>query len=319
MPPDLAEQIPWVHEACEALGVPILTYAALRGRRRDRHAGDEGASPPASTSRSSPATRISSSSSHDGIKVYNPRDDGTWFDAEGVKEKFGVRPEQVVDVLALMGDSIDNIKGVPGIGEKGARDLIATVRHARGAAGARRRSHEQALSRGPARPRRRCAPEPRAGPDPDRRAGRIRPRGAAIPRRVARAVLRAVHASRVPHRSSWSTRRRADTVGKDYAVVAHVDELRALAAELRAAGRFALPGAAGRPGGDAVGHRRARVLDRDRGTRDTCRCRPPARDGDLFGIRDDGPVDPRARCTRCAGGAETAVRGRGDRARSGTT
>ena len=37
---DLAEQIPWVHEACEALGVPILTVAALRGRRRDRHAGD---------------------------------------------------------------------------------------------------------------------------------------------------------------------------------------------------------------------------------------------------------------------------------------
>src|SRR5438093_328773 len=35
-------------------------------------------------------------------------------------------PEQVIDVLALMGDSIDNVKGVPGIGEKGARDLIAT-------------------------------------------------------------------------------------------------------------------------------------------------------------------------------------------------
>jgi 5'-3' exonuclease len=63
---------------------------------------------------------------HDGIKVYNPRDDGTWFDAAGVKEKFGVLPSQVVDVLALMGDTIDNIKGVPGIGEKGARDLIAT-------------------------------------------------------------------------------------------------------------------------------------------------------------------------------------------------
>ena len=42
-----------------------------------------------------------------------------------MKEKFGVSPAQVVDVLALMGDSIDNIKGVPGIGEKGARDLIA--------------------------------------------------------------------------------------------------------------------------------------------------------------------------------------------------
>src|SRR4029453_16281959 len=34
--------------------------------------------------------------------------------------------DQVVDVMALMGDSIDNVKGVPGIGEKGARDLIAT-------------------------------------------------------------------------------------------------------------------------------------------------------------------------------------------------
>ena len=54
------------------------------------------------------------------------RDDGTWYDAEGVKEKFGVAPEQVVDVLALMGDTIDNIKGVPGIGDKGARELIAT-------------------------------------------------------------------------------------------------------------------------------------------------------------------------------------------------
>src|SRR5204863_4840890 len=51
---------------------------------------------------------------------------GTWYDAAAVKEKFGVAPEQVVDVLALMGDTIDNIKGVPGIGDKGARELIAT-------------------------------------------------------------------------------------------------------------------------------------------------------------------------------------------------
>ncbi|MEO8071547.1 MAG: DNA polymerase I, partial [Acidobacteriota bacterium] len=63
---------------------------------------------------------------HDTIRVYNPRDEGTWFGAAGVVEKFGVRPDQVVDVLSLMGDSIDNIKGVPGIGEKGARELIAT-------------------------------------------------------------------------------------------------------------------------------------------------------------------------------------------------
>jgi len=43
-----------------------------------------------------------------------------------VKEKFGVTPDQVVDVLALMGDTIDNVKGVPGIGEKGAHALIST-------------------------------------------------------------------------------------------------------------------------------------------------------------------------------------------------
>ncbi len=60
------------------------------------------------------------------IRVYNPKDEGTWFDAGGVTTKFGVAPSQVVDVLALMGDTSDNVKGVPGIGEKGARDLITT-------------------------------------------------------------------------------------------------------------------------------------------------------------------------------------------------
>ena len=75
--------------------------------------------------------------------MFNPRDEGAWFDADGVLQKFGVRPNQVVDVLALMGDSIDNIKGVPGIGEKGARDLIA-ARVARRAARRRPTSRRSA-------------------------------------------------------------------------------------------------------------------------------------------------------------------------------
>ena len=69
-----------------------------------------------------PATRILSLGRR--IRVFNPKEEGTWYDADGVKEKFGVPPDLVVDVLALMGDTIDNIKGVPGIGEKGAIQLI---------------------------------------------------------------------------------------------------------------------------------------------------------------------------------------------------
>ena len=64
---------------------------------------------------------------HDGLKVYNPKEDGHLVRRRGrARRSSASLPEQVVDVLALMGDSIDNIKGVPGIGEKGARDLIAT-------------------------------------------------------------------------------------------------------------------------------------------------------------------------------------------------
>ncbi|QGU33957.1 DNA polymerase I [Thermochromatium tepidum] len=45
---------------------------------------------------------------------------GTWLDPAGVREKFGVPPERIVDYLALMGDSVDNIPGVPGCGPKTA-------------------------------------------------------------------------------------------------------------------------------------------------------------------------------------------------------
>jgi DNA polymerase-1 len=56
--------------------------------------------------------------------VYNPTKDLT-LDERGVKEFFGVAPPQVIDVLALWGDSSDNIPGVPGIGEKTAKSLIS--------------------------------------------------------------------------------------------------------------------------------------------------------------------------------------------------
>lgn len=52
---------------------------------------------------------------------------GSAMDVEGVKEKFGVAPEQIIDYLALMGDSSDNIPGVPGIGPKTASGLLVGV------------------------------------------------------------------------------------------------------------------------------------------------------------------------------------------------
>jgi DNA polymerase-1 len=124
MPPDLAEQVPLVREACEALGVPILTF---QGFEADDVIGTLAVQAQAAGFDVAIVTGDKDffQMVGGGIRVYNPRDEGTWYDADAVIEKLGVRPDQVVDVLALMGDAIDNIKGVPGIGEKGARELIA--------------------------------------------------------------------------------------------------------------------------------------------------------------------------------------------------
>ena len=127
MPSDLAEQIGFVHQACEALGVKVLTFTGFEADDvigtlavRAAHEGR----PVAIVTGDKDFFQLVNDST--GIRVFNPRDEGQWYDEAGVKTKFGVAPEQVVDVLALMGDSIDNIKGVPGIGEKGARELIST-------------------------------------------------------------------------------------------------------------------------------------------------------------------------------------------------
>jgi DNA polymerase-1 len=60
----------------------------------------------------------------DGVSMLNPAKDDEWYDAEKVRAFLGVPPAQVADLFALVGDAIDNIPGAPGIGEKGARDLI---------------------------------------------------------------------------------------------------------------------------------------------------------------------------------------------------
>jgi DNA polymerase-1 len=238
MPPDLAEQIPWVHEACEALGVPILTS--------ERYEADDviGTLAEKAVEAGFEVAIVTGDKDffqlvHNGISVYNPKDDGTWYDAEAVKEKFGVTPAQVVDVLALMGDSIDNIKGVPGIGEKGARDLIATyeslealLEHASEVSNKRYREGllNYAEDARQSRELARIRTDVPVTFDPEA----VRYRGASRERcfeLFTRLGFRSLVLEYAPT---------ADTVGKDYALVESVDELRALAAELAKAERFGL-------------------------------------------------------------------------------
>jgi DNA polymerase-1 len=238
MPPDLAEQIPWVHEACEALGVPILTS-------RSFEADDVLGTLATKAARSGFEVAIVTGDKdffqlvHNGIKVYNPRDDGTWFDAAAVKEKFGVEPSQVVDVLALMGDSIDNIKGVPGIGEKGARDLIAAhgdleTLLARAGEVANKRYREGLMAHAEDARQSRELARIRTDVPVEFSADALRYRGASRERcfeLFTRLGFRTLVMEYAPT---------AETVGKDYALVTSLDDVEALAAELRASGRFAV-------------------------------------------------------------------------------
>jgi DNA polymerase I len=238
MPSDLAEQIPWVHEACEALGVPIITS--------ERYEADDviGTLAVKAAEAGFEVAIVTGDKDffqlvHDGITVYNPKEDGTWFDANGVKEKFGVTPEQVVDVLALMGDSIDNIKGVPGIGEKGARDLIAQYGSleallAHAADVPNKRYREGLLGHADDARQSRELARIRTDVPVEFDVDALRYRGPSRERAFA-------HFTRMGFRSLvMEYAPTADTVSKDYAIVDTADAVRALGNELRAAGRFAL-------------------------------------------------------------------------------
>jgi DNA polymerase-1 len=238
MPGDLAEQIPWVHEACEAMGVPILTS---RRYEADDVIGTLAAKAVAAGFDVAIVTGDKDFFQlvHDGVKVYNPKEEGTWYDAAAVKEKFGVAPEQVVDVLALMGDSIDNIKGVPGIGEKGARDLIAKYGDletllAHAAEVPNKRQREGLLEHADAARQSRSLARIHVDCPVDFDPEAMRFRGASRERcfdLFTRLGFRTLVMDFAPT---------AQTVGKDYQAVDTIEGVAALAADLLAAGRFAL-------------------------------------------------------------------------------
>lgn len=122
MPQAMARQIPYVHRALAAMRVPILMIPAeeaddILGSVAMRAAAEE-------------YRVILISGDKDLFQLVGERivvrdtmKERTWGPAE-VQERYGISPGQFPDLLALMGDSIDNIPGVPGVGEKTARDLL---------------------------------------------------------------------------------------------------------------------------------------------------------------------------------------------------
>ena len=237
MPPDLAEQIPWIHQACEALGVQVLTH--------ERYEADDVIGTIAERAAAAGFTVAIVTGDkdffqlvRDGVSVFNPRDEGTWYDAEGVKSKIGVAPDQVVDVLALMGDSVDNIKGVPGIGEKGARELIST--HG---------SLDRLLASTDQLPQKKYREALRAHADAARRSQQLVRIHVYVPLTFDPEALRYRGAERERCFELFSTlgfrslltdyAPTADTVAKDYQTVRTRAELDTLVAELKAVGRVA--------------------------------------------------------------------------------
>ncbi len=146
MPGDLVQQVPYIRRALEAYGIPILQSA---GYEADDLIGTLAKK---AAAESYPVYVVSSDKDmlqlvDDKVLVLNPPKDNLIADAAKVEEILGVPPERVVDVMALRGDSIDNIPGAPGIGDKGSVELIKRFGSARSRARSRCGSREKDLSR----------------------------------------------------------------------------------------------------------------------------------------------------------------------------
>jgi DNA polymerase-1 len=125
MPDDLRVQVEPLHAAVKALGYPLLCV--------DNVEADDVIGTLARSSAAADRPVVISTGDKDmaqlvdgHITLVNTMT-GTVLDIAGVKEKFGVGPEHIIDYLALMGDKVDNIPGVPGVGEKTAVGLLVGV------------------------------------------------------------------------------------------------------------------------------------------------------------------------------------------------
>ena len=123
MPGELAQQLPYIRRALQAYRIPILEYPGYE-------ADDVIGTLARKAVENSYSVYVVSSDKdmmqlvNEHVCVLNPPKDNLICDEAAVEEILGVPPGRVVDVMALRGDTIDNIPGAPGIGDKGSVDLI---------------------------------------------------------------------------------------------------------------------------------------------------------------------------------------------------
>jgi DNA polymerase-1 len=124
MPDDLRVQVPITQEAVSLLGLAVLAEPDVEA--------DDVIGPLAERAEAAGFEVVIASTDKDLMQLVRDPHVKMWhtrlerlLDERGVEEVFGVRPSRVGEVLTLMGDSSDNIPGCPGIGEKGAKELVA--------------------------------------------------------------------------------------------------------------------------------------------------------------------------------------------------
>ncbi len=122
MPDDLRPQIAWIRKLIRAYKIPLLELPKYEADDVLGTLAEKAVAAGYEVVLVSPDKDLMQLVG-DGVYQYHTTRDKL-YDAKGVAEDFGVPPERVVDVLALMGDSSDNVPGVPGIGKKGATNLV---------------------------------------------------------------------------------------------------------------------------------------------------------------------------------------------------
>jgi DNA polymerase-1 len=124
MPPDLVQQIPYIRKVCEAFCVPVISFAGYEA--------DDVIGTLASKATEQGLESVIVTGDKDMLQLVSDRvlvldtSKDALIDKQKVIEKLGVKPDQVADLLGIWGDTSDNVPGAPGIGEKGAKELIQT-------------------------------------------------------------------------------------------------------------------------------------------------------------------------------------------------